>query len=531
MATSYRRPGAYVEEVTLPQNVAVLGQEEALGAFVGAALRGPVDKPVFVGSWTEFTRRFGSFRSADGTDTFRLALAVYAFFSNGGRGAYIQRVCGTGFDNATVTVKDAPTAGVDVLTVEAIDPGDWAVGSLYIQISDVNGTGAAGASANGDTFTLTVFNGGATVGYVVERWTDLSLDSGSARYALDVINGNSAYITAIRPGAATGTKPPVENDVPVALAKPGGVSSSLDGAAVAEADLKAAADKFDIVPNNLIFNVPDAYDQADAAAANIHNEFILKAEERGDSFVVVDVPKSSEATASAALTWAASVTGSNNAAVYFPSIKVVNPIPGAAGRLVTVAPGGSVAGVYHRVDASRGVFRTPGGVGVGNIQNAVDVAIRLTPAELDDLNTAAKPVNAIKVIPGNGIVIMGGRTNGGQRPNKYVAARRTLLSVKKSLVDRTQFAILENNDYLLWERVTTVCNAYLQGLYQAGGLKGRSASEAFYVKCDDTNNTAQSVADGVLNIEVGVALQTPAEFVVIRIGQFEGGSSVVEQSA
>ena len=530
MSSSYRRPGVYVEEVTLPQNVAALGQEAALGAFAGAALRGPVDKPVFVGSWTDFTRRFGSFRSADGSSTYRLALAVYSFFSNGGRGAYVQRVVGTGADNATVTVKDAVSSGQDVLTVNAIDPGDWAVGNLYVQVSDVNGTGVAGASADGDTFTLTVYSGGTGVGYIVERWTDLSLAAGSPRYALDVINGNSAYISVERPGGVTGTKPPVENDVAVALAKPGGVTASLDGAALAAGDLTAAADLFDIVPNNLIFNVPDAYNLGDSDSATVQNAFIVKAEERGDSFVIVDVPASSESTTAGAQTWVLTVTGSANAAVYFPSIKIVNPIPGAAGRLVTVAPGGAVAGIYHRTDASRGVFRTPGGIGVGVVQNAVDVDIRFTPTELDDLNSAAKPVNAIKVVPGNGIVVMGGRTVGGQRPNKYVAARRTLLSVKKALVDKTQFAILENNDYLLWERVRTVCNVYLQGLYQAGGLKGVTANEAFYVKCDAENNTDQSVADGVLNIEVGVALQTPAEFVVIRIGQFEGGSSVVEQN-
>ena len=106
-----------------------------------------------------------------------------------------------------------------------------------------------------------------------------------------------------------------------------------------------------------------------------------------------------------------------------------------------------------------------------------------------------------------------------------------MLAVKKSLKEATAFAVLENNDYRLWEQVRTACSTYLNGLWQAGGLKGADPSQAFYVKCDATNNTAQSVNDGVLNIEVGVALQTPAEFVVIRIGQFDGGTTVVEQNA
>ena len=528
MTTAYRRPGVYVEEVTLPQNVTALGQETAVGAFVGAALRGPVTAPVFVGSWTDFTRRFGSFRSADGASNFRLALAVYSFFSNGGRGAYIQRVVGTGAQSATKTIQDAVSSGFDVLTINAIDPGDWAVGNLYIQVDDVNGTGIAGAPANGDHFTLIVYSGGATVGYVVERWTDLSLDPASPRYALDVVNGASAYVTLVRPVGVSGTKPPVENGTPVALAKPVGVSTSLNGAAIAASDLTAAAPLFDVVNSNLVFNVPDAYDLGDTNAATVHNAFIVQAATRGDAFVVVDVPASSDSAASTALAWTQTVTGSPNAAVYYPSLKVINPIPDASGRLITVAPGGAVIGVFHRTDASRGVFRSPAGVGVGVVQDAVDLSVRLTPTNLDDLNTAAKPVNAIKVVPGNGITIMGARTSGGVRPDKYVAARRTLLAIKKALVDKTQFAVLDNNDYLLWERVRTVCNVYLNGLYQAGGLKGGTPDDAFYVICDETNNTAQTVPDGVLNIEVGVALQTPAEFVVIRIGQYEGGSSVIE---
>jgi len=532
MTTSYSRPGVYVEEVTLPVNVAALGQESALGAFVGAALRGPITAPVFVGSWSDFTRRFGGFRSSDGATTYRLALAVYSFFSNGGRGAYVQRVCGTGYGSGTLTIKDAVSSGVDVLTVNAIDPGDWVLNGLYVQVSNVNGTGSAGAPANGDTFTLTVFNGGATVGYVVERWTDLSLDVTSARYALDVVNGNSAWVSLVRPGAATGTKPPVENDTPIALAKPGGFGTgSLDGAAVAQADLTSSVDKFDAVPNNLVFNVPDAYILGDSPSVAVANAFIVKAVSRGDSFVIVDVPKTSETTSAAALTWSAGVTATENAAIYFPSIKIVNPVPGATGRLLTVAPGAAALGVYHRTDASRGVFRSPAGIVVGALSNAVDVAIALTPTELDNLNTAAKPINAIKTVPGNGICIMAARTVGGTNPNRYIASRRTVLAIKKALVDKTQFAVLENNDYLLWERARTVCSVYLNGLWQAGGLKGTAPSDAFYVKCDETNNTSQTVQDGVLNIEVGVALQTPAEFVVIRIGQFEGGSSVIEQTA
>lgn len=529
MATTYRRPGTYVEEVLLPQQIEAQGLENALGAFVGAALRGPVDAPVFIGSWSEFVRRFGGFKSADGTGTYRLALSVYSFFGNGGRGAYVQRVVGADAKQAVVTLEDAPTAGDPVLKIEAIDPGDWAVGNLYVQVTDVVGTGTAGAPASGDVFSLVIYSGGISTGYIVERFTDLSLNPASDRYAIDVINNGSSWVVASRPSGATSTLPPVENDVPVDLAKPSGVTASLDGAAVGSSDLTAAADLFDAIPNNLVFNIPDAYDLGDSGSATVANAFIVKAEERGDAFVVVDVPSTSDSVYGSAKTFALSINASPNAAIYYPSVKIINPVTNSGSRLLTTAPGGSVVGLYHSTDASRGVFKSPAGIGA-TLNNVVDVSVRLTPANLDDANSGVRPINAIKVVPGAGICVMGARTVSGTRPNRYVAPRRTVLAVKKALTEATQFAVFENNDYRLWEQARTVCSVYLNGLWQAGGLKGQRVEEAFYVKCDATNNTAQSIDDGVLNIEVGIALQNPAEFVIIRIGQFDGGTTVVENA-
>lgn len=527
MASTYRRPGTYIEEVVLPQSVTSEGLDVALGAFAGAALRGPITTPMYVGSWTDFTRRFGLFRSADGTKTYRLALAVYQFFANGGRGAYIQRVVGSNSRSAEIVLRDAASSGNQVLTVAALDPGDWAVGSLYVQVTDVVPTGSSGATQNGDTFALTVFNGGANTGYIVERWTDLSLNPADARYAPDVINASSTWITVSTP-AVTSTKPPIENTVPVALNKPTGVTASLDGSALTASNLSAAADKFDVVNSNLIFNVPDAYDLSDTDSKAVVNTFLLKADSRGDSFVVVDVPKVAEATMAGARTWAQGVNATANGAVYFPSLVITNPVTGSSGRALTVAPGGAVAGMILRTDASRGVFRSPAGVGA-NLSNVVATSLKLTPTDLDDANTGVRPLNVIRPVPGAGICVMGGRTIAGTQPGRYVSTRRTLHNIKKAVRELTAFAVFENNDYILWGSVNTVISTYLNQLWQAGGLKGANPSQAFYVKCDESNNTNQSINDGVLNVEVGVALQTPAEFVVIRIGQFDGATTVTEE--
>ena len=68
----------------------------------------------------------------------------------------------------------------------------------------------------------------------------------------------------------------------------------------------------------------------------------------------------------------------------------------------------------------------------------------------------------------------------------------------------------------------------LNSLYSSGALAGNSPAEAFYIVCDDTNNTSVTIDAGEVNIEVGIALQTPAEFIVINVSQFTGGSTVTE---
>jgi phage tail sheath protein FI len=112
-----------------------------------------------------------------------------------------------------------------------------------------------------------------------------------------------------------------------------------------------------------------------------------------------------------------------------------------------------------------------------------------------------------------------------------VSIRRTLQYLKKSLVDGTRFAVFEPNNSDLWDRLSAVITQFLTTAMQIGVIKGNSQQEAFYVKVDAENNTPVSVSNGEVHIEVGVALNTPAEFIVIKIGQFEGGTDTTDSTA
>jgi phage tail sheath protein FI len=106
--------------------------------------------------------------------------------------------------------------------------------------------------------------------------------------------------------------------------------------------------------------------------------------------------------------------------------------------------------------------------------------------------------------------------------SRYVNMRRSLIYIEKNLKDLAEFALFENNNSVLWSRIRTVLSVFLNEYKNQGGLRGANPSDAFYVKIDSSNNTALSIANGEVNIQVGVALQYPAEFVVINLSQMTG---------
>jgi phage tail sheath protein FI len=274
----------------------------------------------------------------------------------------------------------------------------------------------------------------------------------------------------------------------------------------------------DTVLQSLVINLPGQ------TAANIVNAAINYAESRDDVFIVVDgiddIPSNQ-------ITLAGTYNASSLAAVYYPQLTIADPtlaIGASTGRTLTVGAGAAVAGLIASTDASRGVFKAPAGL-QARLAGVVSTR-QLTNSQLDSLNTAAAPVNAIRFIPGSGHVVMGSRTLKPGYVDKYVPVRRTLIYLRKSLIDLTQFAIFEPNDEALWRRLDTTVSAFLTTFWSQGGLRGATPDQAFFVKVDAENNPQYLIDNGEVHIEVGVALQRPAEFVVIKIGQFDGGTTV-----
>jgi phage tail sheath protein FI len=170
------------------------------------------------------------------------------------------------------------------------------------------------------------------------------------------------------------------------------------------------------------------------------------------------------------------------------------------------------------------VFKAPAG-SAAVIRPAVSVTA-LTNDEFNLVSGNPTNLNIIRFVPGSGICVMGARTLGSLYSDRYVPVRRTLNYLSSNLKNITEFAVFEPNDQNLWSTVRGVVSGFLDDFWRNGGLAGAIAADAFYVKCDSSINTPAVVSSGELRIEVGVALQRPAEFVIIKIGQIDGGATV-----
>jgi len=182
-----------------------------------------------------------------------------------------------------------------------------------------------------------------------------------------------------------------------------------------------------------------------------------------------------------------------------------------------------VAGMIMRTDSARGMFKAPAGLGA-NLTGAVANETRIINDDLNKLSEAN--INVIRPVPGAGITVMGARTRSFDT-SKYLSVRRTLNYVKKKSALTSRFALFEPNTPSLWDQLRVANGAWLSELWQMGGLKGIDPTLAYYVKCDSEINTPQTMANGEVHIEIGVAPVYPAEFVIIRVGQFESDASTV----
>ena len=247
----------------------------------------------------------------------------------------------------------------------------------------------------------------------------------------------------------------------------------------------------------------------------MQTSLISHCEQNGNRMAVLDAPPGM--TPQQIRDWRSDVAmyDSAYAALYYPWIKVENPIGVNGDAEVLIPPSGHIAGVWARTDETRGVWKAPAN---DTIRGCLDVAYGVTQNEQSVLNPIG--INCIRPFGTRGIRIWGARTLASDSDWRYINVRRLFNMVE-----------------------TTICRGHPVGGLRAerrrpvGGhqadaerlparacgvpehLFGQSVDQAFYVKCDAETNPPESIDQGLLIVEVGIAPVKPAEFVVFRIAQ------------
>ena len=270
---------------------------------------------------------------------------------------------------------------------------------------------------------------------------------------------------------------------------------------------------------------------------NQQREMLEHCETRKDRFAILDGP----IVSSGDMEIPASDKGYG--AMYTPWVKVTRPswyegtqeidVSGpnrrklikAGKNEVYVPPSGHMAGVFCRVDGTRGVHKAPANelcMGITGLSQNIN---RIEQGQYND-----RGINVIRIFKDRGIRVWGARTLATKSdPSwKYINVRRLFIMVEQSVMAGSQWSVFEPNDHGLWKKLTRDVTAYLLRVWSSGALFGQTAEEAFYVKCDDETNPRYLIDAGQVNIQVGICPVKPAEFVVFSIGQWDGGALIEE---
>jgi len=184
----------------------------------------------------------------------------------------------------------------------------------------------------------------------------------------------------------------------------------------------------------------------------------------------------------------------------------------------TLPPTPAIAGVYARVDGSRGVWKAPANVSINSVYETTDF---ITDEEQGEMNMdpgSGKSVNAIRAFNGKGILVWGARTlDGNSNEWRYVSVRRLFIMVEESAKKASFPFVFEPNDANTWVKVRAMLENYLTLLWRQGALAGAKPEHAFFVKCGlGQTMSAQDILEGRLIVEIGMAAVRPAEFIILR---------------
>jgi uncharacterized protein len=572
MALDYFAPGVYVEEVDRGSRP-IEGISMSVPGFLGFTedIRGGAElmKPMLVTSWSQYLEYFAK-QGSDGFTDFDayLPFSVFGWFLNGGGRCWVTSI-GTKLPGVAakedVAKTIVPTAGKRPSLKFKLKPNALlAAGVTDSNANDTNGAANPGSLAvinnsevlgepvddrvkvqvlpskprsgssmpdSGEFFSVTVMQGDE----VLEEYDSLSMNPNLQPDA------GTYVLTALRDSPFLDVEDILQTGQPLAK-RPADGTFELTPPAVAPAleilgnQLEGSRDDrsgihglFEIDDISMVA-CPDlmrAYQAGILDQEQMHGVMDMmislcegSAGGRAHRMAVIDTPPDKQKPQQVTQWLKEFGRRSAFAALYYPWIKVANPRKG--GKPIAVPPSGHMMGVWCRTDEARGIHKAPANeVPRGVLGLVHDVNFR----EQELLNPLG--INCIRKFPNRGIRIWGARTlvEPSDVQWRYISVRRLISYIEQCIEIGTQWAVFEPNDEDLWARVTRTISNFLERLWQQGALFGSTPKEAFYVKCDRSLNTPETVMLGRLYIEVGVSPVRPAEFIIIRLSQSVGNEA------
>jgi phage tail sheath protein FI len=556
MPTQPTYPGVYIEE--LPSGVrTITGVSTSDTAFVDFFPRGPIDRAVLITSYSDFERRFGGLDRRS-----EASYSIDQYYRNGGVRAWIVRVASPTALAAEVSIGGSSQyggasggsgggGGGATIVLRAANPGQWG-NSLQYGI-DYNETLRANnepvefnlvvrevreTSSGREVVATEVFrnlsNGDRTSPRFIERVLEeesqlVRADSQSAALPQntgpDVIEpatdgestaflpfgtgGDQAGSDGIQPGSPEWINSAGANAI---LGLPEGGEAALNtGFRLLE---RIAPDIFNILC------IPAAAELSDSSLTSVATAATTFCRAKR-AFYILDIPRR-VSTVDAMNEWMLQndTLRSDHSAIYFPRVTIPDPLDRFRPR--NVGPSGSLAGIYARTDATRGVWKAPAGTDA--VVAGARPAVTMTDLENGRLNP--KGINGIRQFPIFGVLSWGSRTLDGADAKasewKHIPVRRTALFIEESLYQGLKWVVFEPNDEPLWAQIRLNVGAFMQNLFRQGAFQGSTPAQAYLVKCDSETTTQNDINLGIVNVVVGFAPLKPAEFVIIKIRQLAG---------
>jgi uncharacterized protein len=482
-------------------------------AFVGRALKGPVNRPVTVSNLAEFQLTFGGLWQPA-----PLSYAIEQYFENGGRTAIVVRVA-NGARPPTLTLP----AGDSVLRLTGVNPGS----REYLRASvDFDGIG----ENEPDRFNLVVQRVRAPGSELIEDqeiFRRLTITPESGRFVTDVLLESRLVRVA-------GPVPPQRPDS--AARASGGpaigyVNSNPDGddgAPLTDYDVIGSATEATGVfalKGASAFNflcIPPLAREQDVGSSTL----LVAARFCRDqhAMLIVD-PPSSWGTASAALAALPSWPfRSENALMYFPRLIAFDRL---RGRAECFASSASAAGMIARADETWPVWAAaesedpvlrPGLRPASPVSDSERA--RLAHAGINTL-LAVRPSVRSRTSPRT--LAAGGA---GTPDFKYLSARRLALFIVASIERGTRWVVFERSSPAAWQRVQRQVESFFAELDGQHAFAGHEREESYFVICDERINDEASIAAGRINLLFGFAAARPGDFQAWLISHQAGSSRV-----